>query len=112
VHPVADPLSILARAAYLTGSLALVSLADAPAAWSSSDGSFVGGGAAEGLLTVLRAVMQADSVLIGPGGAGPGAWVLVALGFVVAHRAWVRRSGLENDVAPAAPVLSTDVSPD
>jgi hypothetical protein len=38
--------------------------------------------------------------------------VLVALGFVVAYRAWVRRTGLENDVAPAAPVLSTDVSPD
>ena len=108
----ADPLTLFSRAAYLTGAVALSSLADAPAALLSSDGSFVSGAAAEGLLALLRSVLQADSVLLGPGGAGPGAWVLVALGFVVAYRAWMRRSGLENDVAPAAPTLSTDVSPD
>ena len=111
--PAGDLLSTLSRAAYLTGALALSSLvADAAVVSGASDVSFIAGGATEGLLTLLRAVLQADSALIGPGGAGPGAWVLVALGFVVAYRAWMRRSGLENDVAPAAPVLSTDVSPD
>jgi hypothetical protein len=109
----AGPLEMLARAAYLTGATAFLAIAsDLPAALSSSDSAFVSGGAAGGIFSLLRAVMQADSALIGPGGAGPGAWVLVALGFVVAYRAWVRRTGLENDVAPAAPVLSTDVSPD
>jgi hypothetical protein len=107
----AGPLEMLARAAYLTGATAFLAIAsDLPAALSSSDSAFVSG--AGGVFSLLRAVMQADSALIGPGGAGPGAWVLVALGFVVAYRAWVRRTGLENDVAPAAPVLSTDVSPD
>lgn len=111
--PAGDLLSTLSRAAYLTGALALSSLAaDAAVVSGASDVAFIAGGATEGLLTLLRAVLQADSALIGPGGAGPGAWVLVALGFVVAYRAWMRRSGLENDVAPAAPVLSTDVSPD
>jgi hypothetical protein len=109
---VADPFTIFTRAVYFTGVTALASMADMPAALRSPDASFVGGGAAEGFLALLRSVLQADSVLIGPGGAGPGAWVLVALGFVVAYRAWMRRSGLENDVAPAAPTLSTDVSPD
>jgi hypothetical protein len=108
----ADPLSIFARAAYLTGALALAAFTDLPTALGAADSAFAGVGAAEGALALLRAVLQADSALIGPGGAGPGAWVLVALGFVVAYRAWVRRSGLENDVAPAAPTLSTDVSPD
>ena len=109
----AGPLEMLARAAYLAGATTFLAIAsDLPAALSSSEGAFVSGGAAGGIFSLLRAVLQADSVLTGPGGAGPGAWVLVALGFVVAYRAWVRRSGLENDVAPAAPVLSTDVSPD
>lgn len=48
----------------------------------------------------------------GPGGAGSGAWALVALGPLVAHRAWVRRAGPEDDHAPPAPAGSTDVSPD
>lgn len=109
---VADPFTIFSRAAYMVGVTALTALVDTPGAVGSSDAFVAGGAAAEGLLTLLRSVMQADSVLIGPGGAGPGAWVLVALGFVVAYRAWMRRSGLENDVAPAAPTLSTDVSPD
>jgi hypothetical protein len=64
------------------------------------------------MIALLRSVMQADSVLTGSAGAGPGAWVLVALGFVVAYRAWVRRTGFENDVAPPAPAYPTDVSPD
>ncbi|MGN8553316.1 UNVERIFIED_CONTAM: hypothetical protein OHV15_12110 [Microbacterium sp. SLM126] len=48
----------------------------------------------------------------GPGGAGSGAWALVALGPLVALRAWVRRAGPEDEHAPAAPAASTDVSPD
>jgi len=48
----------------------------------------------------------------GPGGAGSGAWALLALGPLVAHRAWVRRAGPEDEHAPPAPVGSTDVSPD
>lgn len=48
----------------------------------------------------------------GPGGAGSGAWALVALGPFVAHRAWVRRAGPEDEHAPPAPADSTDVAPD
>ncbi|MET0779957.1 MAG: hypothetical protein ABWY26_07405 [Microbacterium sp.] len=108
-----NPLEMLARAAYLAGATASLSLgSDLSAALSSPDDAFVSNGAVGGIFALLRAVMQADSVLMGPGGAGPGAWVLVALGLVVAYRAWMRRSGLENDVAPPAPVLATDDSPD
>ena len=52
------------------------------------------------------------SASTGPGGAGPGAWALLALGPLAAHRAWVRRTGHEDEHAPPAPVGSTDVSPD
>lgn len=76
------------------------------------EGAALFGAATGGLLMLLGSVLQADSVLTGPGGAGPGAWVLVALGFVVAYRAWVRRTGIEDDAAPPAPVFATDVSPD
>jgi hypothetical protein len=48
----------------------------------------------------------------GPGGAGPGAWAFAALLPLAAHRAWVRHAGPEDDNLPAAPVGSTDVSPD
>lgn len=48
----------------------------------------------------------------GPGGSGPGAWALVALGPLVALRAWVRRVGPEDEHAPPAPAAPTDVSPD
>nr|WP_169583288.1 hypothetical protein [Microbacterium sp. MF43] len=48
----------------------------------------------------------------GPGGAGSGAWALVAIGPLAALRAWVRRAGLEDEDAPPAPAGSTDVSPD
>lgn len=48
----------------------------------------------------------------GPGGTGSGAWALVALGPLVALRAWVRRAGPEDEHAPPAPAGSTDVSPD
>ncbi|HEY6737784.1 MAG TPA: hypothetical protein VI076_02965 [Actinopolymorphaceae bacterium] len=48
----------------------------------------------------------------GPGGAGPGAWALVAVGPLAALRAWGRRAGPEDDLAPPAPAGSTDVSPD
>lgn len=48
----------------------------------------------------------------GPGGTGSGAWALIALGPLVALRAWVRRAGPEDEHAPPAPAGSTDVSPD
>lgn len=48
----------------------------------------------------------------GPGGTGPGALALAALGPLVAHRAWVRRGRLENHATPPAPLFATDVSPD
>lgn len=48
----------------------------------------------------------------GPGGAGPGAWAISALGPLDADRAWTHRAGPEDDDAPPAPVGSTDVSPD
>ncbi|MDE0546333.1 hypothetical protein [Microbacterium sp. C7(2022)] len=48
----------------------------------------------------------------GPSGAGPGAWALLALIPFVAHRAWVRRAGPDDEHAPPAPLGSTDVSPD
>jgi hypothetical protein len=109
----ANPVETLMRAVYLTGAAAWLSLTSDPSAvLSSEDGASVTGSAVGGTLALLRSVMQADSVLSGSAGAGPGAWVLVALGFVVAYRAWVRRTGLENDVAPPAPAYSTDVSPD
>lgn len=108
-----NPLETLARAAYLTGAAAWLTLtSELPAALSSPDSATVSGGELGGALALLRSVLQADSVLSGSAGAGPGAWVLVALGFVVAYRAWVRRTDLENDVAPPAPAYSTDVSPD
>ena len=108
-----SPWETLARAAFLSGAAAWHALtSDLSAALTSPDTAFVSSWAATGIFALLRSVAQADSSLVGPGGAGPGAWVLVALGLVVAYRAWVRRTGLENDVAPAAPVLSTDVSPD
>lgn len=109
----AGPLEMLARAAYLTGATAWLAVtSDVSTALFATDSAFVSGGIAGGMFALLRAVMQADSALVGPGGAGSGAWVLVALGLVVAYRAWMRRTGLENDVAPPAPVMSTDVSPD
>lgn len=109
----AQPFETILRAVYLTGAAAWASLtSDSPAAATSAGAAAVPGGALGGALALLRSALQADSVLTGPAGAGPGAWVLVALGFVVAYRAWVRRTGLENDTAPAAPAYSTDVSPD
>ena len=48
----------------------------------------------------------------GPGGTGPGVLALAALGPLVAHRAWVRRGGLENHATPPAPLFATDVSHD
>lgn len=109
----AGPLETLAHAAYLTGAAAWLSLtSQLPASLSSPDSAAVSGGEIGGALALLRSVLQADSALSGSAGAGPGAWVLVALGFVVAYRAWMRRTGSENDVAPPAPAYSTDVSPD
>ncbi|HWM15727.1 MAG TPA: hypothetical protein VNP97_03980 [Microbacterium sp.] len=104
----------LTRAALLAGVATWLSITSEPLAFASSPAGAIaaGDGQGAGILHLLPSVLQVDSVLVGPGGAGPGAWVLVALGLVVAHRAWVRRAGPENDLAPPAPVLSTDVSPD
>jgi hypothetical protein len=111
--PAASPFETVLRAAYMTGAAAWASLtSDSPAAVASADSAALAGGALGVTLALLRSVLQADSVLTGSAGAGSGAWVLVALGFVVAYRAWMRRTGLENDTAPAAPAYSTDVSPD
>jgi hypothetical protein len=111
--PAANPFETVLRAAYMTGAAAWASLtSDSPAAAASADSAALTGGALGVTLALLRSVLQADSVLTGSAGAGPGAWVLVALGFVVAYRAWMRRTGLENDTAPPAPAYSTDVSPD
>lgn len=49
---------------------------------------------------------------LGPLGAGPGVWGAFALMTLVSHRAWVRRAVLEDDHAPKAPTMGTDVSPD
>lgn len=106
-----QPLEAVARAAMLSVATSWAAVTNAAMSGAPIDTS-VTAPAGLGALTFLRTVLQADSVFMGPGGAGLGAWVLVALGLVVAYRAWMRRSGLENDVAPAAPVLSTDVSPD
>ena len=111
----ASAFEVFARTAYLAGATALLAIApELPAAFSAADGAAATAvvASADISFALLRSVLQADSAFVGPSGVGPGAWVLVALGFVIAYRAWVRRSGPENDVAPAAPVLSTDVSPD
>lgn len=111
----ATAFEMLARTSYMAAATALLTLApELPSAMSpAGEATAVAGVAAADItFALLRSVLQADSAFVGPSGAGPGAWVLVALGFVIAYRAWVRRSGPENDVAPAAPVLSTDVSPD
>lgn len=49
---------------------------------------------------------------LGPNGAGPGALALAAFAPLVAYRAWMRRNGWNDDVAPPAPTYDTDVSPD
>lgn len=88
--------------AYETGAAATAS---ATAASTASSG-------ARGPLTPTGALCPPSTSSSGPGGAGSGAWALVALGPLVALRAWVRRAGPEDEHAPAAPARSTDVSPD
>ena len=101
----------LLRAFFATGSAVVTSL-DSTVSAASADAFSAEGWTAGGIVHLLRSVLPADSVFTGSGGAGPGAWVLVALVLVVVHRAWVRRNGIENDAAPAAPTFATDVSPD
>lgn len=48
----------------------------------------------------------------GPGGAGSGASALATLGPLAALSVWMSRAAPEDENAPAAPVGSTDVSPD
>jgi hypothetical protein len=79
------------------GAIVVSSATPAPAAGGPS-------GSAGGLCLPASAA--------GPGGAGPGAWALVAFAPLAAHRAWVRRAAPEDEHAPPAPVGSTDVSPD
>lgn len=68
-------------------------------AWGGSSGSISG-------------YLPVDAAVSGPGGAGLGAWGLLAFGPLFAHRAWVRSRGLDDDRLPGAPVFATDVSPD
>jgi hypothetical protein len=73
------------------------------------------GAAAAGILSsalALGVCASGGGFPPGPSGAGPGALALAALSPFAAHRAWVRRRGWDDDVAPTAPVLGTDVSPD
>lgn len=56
--------------------------------------------------------LSPSAISSGSGGAGPGAWALIAIAPLAAHRAWVRRAGPDDDDLPAAPSASTDVSPD
>lgn len=105
----ASPLEIVLRAASLTGTLAWSSITSgAPAAATPADGAALIGGP----LSLLRSVLQADSVLTGSAGAGPGAWALAALSLVIAYRAWMRRARFADDMAPPAPAYPTEVSPD
>ncbi|MHC2998181.1 hypothetical protein OB08_02450 [Microbacterium sp. HJ5] len=67
---------------------------------------------ARGPLTPAGGLCPPSASSSGPGGAGPGAWALVAFGPLAALRAWGRRAGPEDEHAPPAPAGSTDVSPD
>jgi hypothetical protein len=61
---------------------------------------------------LLSGMSPLNSAISSSGGAGLGMGALLALGLFAAHRAWVRRNGLENDAMPSAPAFLTDVSPD
>ena len=61
---------------------------------------------------VLGVCAPGGSSSLGSSGAGPGALALAAFAPLLAYRAWVRRSGWNDDVAPPAPTYATDVSPD
>ncbi|MGZ0711958.1 hypothetical protein ACWPKO_26835 (plasmid) [Coraliomargarita sp. W4R53] len=63
-------------------------------------------------LTSTAALGPSTLASSGSSGAGPGAWALVAFCPLVAHRAWVRRAGPEDEHAPPAPLFGTEVSPD
>ncbi|TDN91079.1 hypothetical protein [Microbacterium sp. BK668] len=61
---------------------------------------------------VLGACAPGDGSPMGSNGAGPGALALAAFAPLVAYRAWMRRNGWNDDVAPPAPTYDTDVAPD
>ena len=82
----------------------------APAAASATAASALSD--ARGALSPAGGLCPSSASSSGPGGAGPGAWALVALGPLAALRAWGRRAGPEDEHAPPAPAGSTDVSPD
>ncbi|MET2011198.1 hypothetical protein ABXJ56_06575 [Microbacterium chocolatum] len=86
-----------------------------PDAVSSADqtaASVVSGGDSSPTTSFFAGGLCLPAAASGPGGAGPGAVALAALGPLVAHRAWVRRGRLENHATPPAPPHATDVSPD
>lgn len=61
---------------------------------------------------VLGACAPGGSSPMGSNGAGPGALALAAFAPLVAYRAWMRRNGWNDDVAPPAPTYDTDIAPD
>lgn len=93
------------RAAWGAASVALTAVTDGVVFVSSAVLAAGGAFTSSGGLCL-------PSASAGPGGAGPGAWALIALVPLAAHRAWVRRAGPEDELAPPAPTGSTDVSPD
>lgn len=57
-------------------------------------------------------VLPGDATAAASGGAGFGAWGLIAFGPLFAYRAWMRRAGPDDDRLPGAPIYDTDSSPD
>lgn len=109
----AGPLDYFARAAVLSSTALWMAVApSATAVVSSADAAAIGGGTSNDPISLLRSTLQGESSSMGPAGAGSGAWALIAVAFVLAYRAWMRRTGLEDDAAPVAPTYPTDVSPD
>lgn len=88
--------------AYFRGAIA-------PAMSTVTSGAPVDAG---GPLSPVGGLCPPSAASSGPGGAGSGAWALVALGPLAALRAWGRLAKPEDDRVPTAPPGSTDVSPD
>ncbi|QIG39001.1 hypothetical protein G5T42_05440 [Microbacterium sp. 4R-513] len=87
-----------------------IASASSAAAGLMSTGAQVGGILSSAL--VLGVCAPGGSSPMGSGGAGPGALALAAFAPLFAYRAWMRRSGWNDDVAPPAPTYDTDVAPD
>ena len=91
---------VAARAPALWAGRAAPAVIDSTATLHSSEPLFTAG------------LCLPSSTSSGPAGAGSGAWALVAMVPLAAHRAWMRRAGPSDDLVPPAPAQSTDVSPD